>query len=533
MASAPMTGVCLTKKAIDAAGVLGIAVVPSPHTTAPVPAARAARDRTELKHAVKGADIATVVTDWTLLAALCEGVSHALDDTDARAAARAGLHAGSRRLRCLNWLWDVHGRAIYVKVTGGRIQLFVPFANPGYRNTWAKDALYAVPAADGTPAYVTDDPDVYFADKEDMGVRDAPNLPDDAWWNNAGTLCNWLPDGGPLWGQTYLGHWLHMLTQAAPAIGDAEFIVNKRDGPLVPANPDHHPLTYLWPYCGTDDARKATPDCRAPDDMLPVLSPYSDVTWFADRITPTVDDWEAVTSMAFFPHFGTGRSAAERSAAARPWGERVPKAFFRGSATGCGVTAATNPRLALVGAVQTSPFLTACCDVGITAFSGRDRFCAGVLSFLHPAIKDACGGRATFVPQAEQSAYKFHIYAPGHSGASRMGCCLLSGAVTLFMQAHVSTVAPDTWLTSTVFPRLAYISSTTSSSSQVLPGEDTLGFLVDADASNLEATLRWLGDNDTVAARVAATAEATGAALLSEAGVVGALVAAVSGADTK
>lgn len=463
-----------------------------------------------------------VLTTWTDVVTACEALPAALDKTHHKGEPAAPPAAD--RLESVKWAWRVHGRAIFVKVAQGKLQAFLPFANPGYRppHAWPNHVLFRVPqkhsADEARPLLPTAvDRDMYYTYKADYGVRDAPNLPPDAWWNNGGTVCNWIARDKPIWGQAYLSHLAHMVGAVAGAIGDAEFILNKRDAPLLPTNPGLSPVFYLHA-----DARRLAAEGRHPwtaagaggtlTCRLPVLSPYSG-PGFKDALIPTVDDWEAATSLAFPPGFGTGRSKAEREAAFLPWAARKPVAFFRGSATGAGTTPATNPRLALALAVRDSPALAAVTDVGITAFSGRDRVHSGFVSFIHPGMAAALGQtKVNFVPQAEQAAFKYVIYAPGHSAASRMGCCLLSGSVTLFMRADPETVAPWTWLSPKVEPRLATV---TPDGGYAYAGEaPPVGLWIEADASNLQASIDWCIDNDGDAEAMAAEAKALGESMI-------------------
>lgn len=486
----------------------GLDLRPSDPRTGAVPVPMA----TEAKEAfiASNAKVATVVEDWLDLVRICEGVAWDLDKDALRGRCGDGSHRDTSRLTSLEWVWRMHGRGIFMKFVGGLLRLFVPFANPGYRNTWHEEVLFSIPQKHSrdearalAPHHTASDLD-YTEYKKGFGIKDLPGLPMSCWWNNAGTICNVVPRQGACWGQGYLGDLVSMFSEAAPAIRSGDFILNKRDGPMAPLG-GRHPQFFLF-----GDTR-APKGLGPPPSLLPVLSPYSDSGSFKDILIPSVDDWAAVTSLSFAPAFSTGRSLGERISGARPWCKRKDVLFFRGSATGPGTTPKTNARLALALAYRDDPFIRKHSNIGITAFSGRDRSLKGFISFLHPRMAESLGQtEVDFVPQADQGAYKYHVYAPGHSGASRMGCCLLSGALTFFMEAPEGTVAPETWLHGRVWRRLGEVRA----DGEVVFGEEDLGLLIKSDASNLRASLEWALDHDVEAKAMATRAMSLGSEVM-------------------
>lgn len=504
-------GICVTPEAALSAARRGFSVKPLAESAGDRPIASPVADgslevlRAKAAHAPP---LFSNVTKWSHLAALVEGVSFDLDRAAARWEASDCMEASARRLATVFWVWRHHGRAVYVKIVGGKVALFIPFVNPAFRNAWSEDVVFEVPRGGGEPPWRCDHSD-YVAAKRDLRMRDVPNLPLAEWWCNAGTLCNWVPGKDKTaWGATYLGHYFTFFQGVAKHLPHAEFILNKRDGPCMPKDPYEAPFARMMEDPTAHRLAEPRPAC-----FLPVLSPYTS-KHFVDVPLPTVDDIEAATSQAFYPHYSAGRSASERADHFLPWAEREAVLFFRGSATGAGTTPETNPRLALLCAARAlPPALAAHCDVGLTAFSGRDRCRKSVVSFLHPSLERDMGGRAAFVPQAAQAKAKFHVYAPGHSGASRMGCVLLSGACTLWMEADEGTIAPDTWLTQVVWPQLAWVDGV--GDCHLPPGGGAAcGLRLDSRASNLKATLCWLLAHDAEAEAMAAAAMALGTAFV-------------------
>lgn len=136
-------------------------------------------------------------------------------------------------------------------------------------------------------------------------------------------------------------------------VDDCEFFVNVRDHPQLKADLTD-PFDAFWGSCPPpalpDEVRRdryvivavVSRSCLITfNSYCPIVSSFV-ADDFADLPFPSVDDWE-LASRKVFP--GDCRDLYTRVIPDVPWNERVSTAFFRGSATGAGVTAATNQRL--------------------------------------------------------------------------------------------------------------------------------------------------------------------------------------------
>ena len=72
------------------------------------------------------------------------------------------------------------------------------------------------------------------------------------------------------------------------------------------------------------------------------ISFSSDVD-FADLIIPTADDWNLINKKYYLNQ--CNKTWMNEEDIELNWDKKIPTAFFRGSATGCGKTIDTNPRL--------------------------------------------------------------------------------------------------------------------------------------------------------------------------------------------
>jgi hypothetical protein len=137
----------------------------------------------------------------------------------------------------------------------------------------------------------------------------------------------------------------------------------------------------------------------------------------------------------------------------RAWSDKMPTAFFRGTATGGGTTVDTNQRLHLAllsyewnkdqikGSNSNQyPYL----DAKITGWNRRDKKIAGKpMTYIKTSDFPFKGGRENFTPIYEQSAFKYLIYAEGHCAACRYGFMMRLGSVILKVDSLC--VASELW----------------------------------------------------------------------------------------
>ena len=93
---------------------------------------------------------------------------------------------------------------IFVSIRDAKIQLFVPFCNAQYVNTWSENVRHSfAPSRTG--------------------------LPPCNWWMNGWMLCDEIPE--QVWGD----HWVTAIRNMVRncCVVDCDFIINKRDCPLV------------------------------------------------------------------------------------------------------------------------------------------------------------------------------------------------------------------------------------------------------------------------------------------------------------
>ncbi len=312
--------------------------------------------------------------------------------------------------KALRYAFETYRAAVVVSIRSNRLVMFLPFANDrGYRNqmgdSWKVRRDYA------------------SWKRSEQGARSEESILRDPsrWWFNGHMVCNVRPDN--VWGEYQLVELFEMISKALAVegvnLGDADFLLNKRDCPLWFRNV---PSSTLLPF------------------HLPVLSPYT-----SDRVNdvPMVlaDDWRIATK-------GLGFEVP-------PWETRKDsRAIFRGSSTGMGITVDTNARMKLCLFALDHPVQL---DCKITRINDRDQLIltdvSGELTVCPPRIPDLRSRlhqvMGPYVSLEEQSKRnKLAIYIRGHQAASRLGALLASGfCVVYYAPENESWEAPgcDPW----------------------------------------------------------------------------------------
>ena len=322
--------------------------------------------------------------------------------------------------------------AIYCRVENNQLVAFHPFANRNYENNWPKPLQFGhYRSKDDLLLYETKKA---FLDAYAHMYRPEKTIEDEGkWWANGGLIGN--VRGADVWGQSMF-HELHeAVTRAAATMGDGEFFLNKRDRPLLRKD-GLEPYACIWNgnppsiYAATNKwvGRARGLQGRVEDDFAPLYSFYTDNRFF-DRHMPILHEYEMEETDV------------------KPWRERRKTVFFRGGATGNGVTKQTNPRLKLCSMVVRG------LDARLTSLNPRHKFGDdGVICFINKSKFTA--GKFNYVSMEKQQEYKGLIYVTGHSGASRLSQLLVSGSVVFIVE---SEKLPHPWIYYQLQPWKHYI----------------------------------------------------------------------------
>lgn len=186
--------------------------------------------------------------------------------------------------------------------------------------------------------------------------------------------------------------------------------------------------------------------CNVPDKLIPIFNTtggkdyydipiveYESLNYIIDKYDRYKDKYEFIN---------------------KDFSTKVPKAIFRGSATGCGYDD-ENIRLHLAKVASENTTLSEFLDIGITA--GKRKFIynskgkIGILD-LDAYLKKYDIARGEFMDKATQSNYKYILIAEGNVAAHRIATDLLLNSVILLIDSMY-----DVWCSHLMIPYVHYI----------------------------------------------------------------------------
>lgn len=341
--------------------------------------------------------------------------------------------------------------AVVMCIRRGRIALAYQVANENFRNRWSRDLdliasaerlvgapITSRPGPAGPAGSGTESKDgsgsgsgsgaagpsalqTYEIARGKVGAGDEMSrvLPDpSSWWLNGRVVCN-IPTRN-VWGDFFVRELLEYVSAVCERNPDIEFdvLLNRRDCAMLP---------------------KASPLLASPypfHEVVRCLSFYTSENHL-DKPMPVVEDWLHICGKTPHP-----RSKAD-------WEARLAKAVFRGSSTGHACSELNvRVRLARLGReypeLLDSTITSVCCRDGIVA----DHRAEGGHRKIIIATQSRRDLSHLIAPQMTMQTqfdrYRYVIYAPGHSAASRYGALLGSGCAIIRV-SDPSCPCPDVW----------------------------------------------------------------------------------------
>jgi hypothetical protein len=290
-------------------------------------------------------------------------------------------------------------KGIFVQIRDGQVVTFLPFSNAFFVNEWSDRVR--------VPDALHQDPTV---------------LPVHQWYTNNGLFRYESPCNETDTGVCQMKNLFETLCREYPRdVPDLNLFINRRDFPLLKQD-----LTE--PYDHIYDRTDHPLVSHAYAAYAPVLSACV-TEGFADLPIPTMDDWTRVQYKEGVHFASTKRAMATDDTFSTPWSRKREYAVFRGTSTGIGYDARTNPRIRLCTDFQTHPR----CNVGLTAWNTRYRKYTGSpeLRQIEPTMN--LSGPLT---ADEQSQYKYIIHVEGHVQAYRLGVELAMRSVILLVHSR-------------------------------------------------------------------------------------------------
>lgn len=333
---------------------------------------------------------------------------------------------GKDVLYTLQYMWNYARSAIFVSIRRGTLELFVPFCNADYTNTWPDTAQWSFkPSATG--------------------------LHSSKWWLNGWCLCDQVPDN--VWGDHWVTTLRHMVIECCLNI-DGDFIINKRDTPLVrrDGGDPMNPFSY----------RRVV----QPSKLLPVFSFYTGPSHL-DIACPIGAEWAHRCKLLFpqaRPH------VPEPDAVDVYWPSKEDLVVFRGSTTGTG-------QRALVFACK-SKYLDAKCT------SNNRRRVVDPVSLKELYKHAVQSSKANFMSMnAQQAEYKMTLCVNGHSAPDRMFRLFNGTQMVLMLRCNRFDLGQEVWFSHMLQPWLHYVP-------------------IRHDCEGIDHCVQWLLQNDRVQSRM-------------------------------
>jgi hypothetical protein len=356
-------------------------------------------------------------------------------------------------------------QGIYVMIRGGKPRLILQLANLQYKNTF------------GQISFLSGDSYEYCRKRSHSQKRKLNGswVDFESCWASNRILCTTSADARFGWGVGMCAEIVCILerTSTEHTLYDTEFIINKRDLPMLKINGES--------CYGFANARAPKHLCQ-----LRVFSIYQGITW---------------RDLAFIdPHDASPIRIVQ-------WDKKFECGFFRGTSTGSGTTENTNARIALafegskhwhdysLWEHQGVPLL----DIGLVGISKREKFIElGVVS------RDDMGSVPYLrprVPIYEWGKWKYLFYVEGYSAALRLFSMLSTGSVVVIITDSYSD-ADKLWF----FDSMDILDYESVNFATDVQNGNICAHVISCSVKNAASLVSWLKANDMVARQLATNA---------------------------
>lgn len=306
-------------------------------------------------------------------------------------------------------------KGIYVKIENNYLKVFLPFSNANYINEWS-DRI----SIDG-------DIEKFFKKVSELEGRTFKpkkiNYVKKHWYANNFLIRSEYPINE---GDTGVCQYRYILEEICKEyrVPDVEFFINRRDFPILKKD-----LTE--PYEDIYDSTNFPIKTFLYEKYLPIFSMTGNER-YSDLLFPTHDDISRISKDKYFNKDCKDYSIDE-SIRDLPLEEKIPKAVFRGSSTGKGISIDTNPRLKIASMQKKySRYL----DVGITKWNCRPRKIMGQKNLQYIDKDNLPFDIVDKLDYSEQMKYRYIVHIEGHTESYRLSTELNMGSVILMVKSE-------------------------------------------------------------------------------------------------
>ena len=328
---------------------------------------------------------------------------------------------------------------IYIKILNNKVKIFYLFYNEDYKNDWINNINIPNFYKNLNRKYVNKDKSKWSINNCIIDNRKITNEAKESMEFNR---------------LLEFKYFLKLVCKKYK-IKDIDFFINRRDFPII-RNDGKHPYTHVF-----DTIEKYNTKA-----FIPVFS-QSTSPKYADIPFVNVDDITLLTNSTFPP-----KNNKITIPTILDWKNKLNVAFFRGTATGCGVVAETNQRIKLA-TISYKLNNKKILDAGLVSWNKRDKIWNKKMTLINP--KKLGFPLVEKVPPQEQQKYKYLIHVDGHVSAYRLTRELYSGSVILLVKSPNNY---SLWITPLLKEWIHYVP-------------------IKADLSDLIDKIKWCQNNDS------------------------------------
>lgn len=375
------------------------------------------------------------------------------------------------------YLFRKFKKCIYVKILNNKVETFLPFSKHNFINDWAH--LIKIKGGDlyNFMEQITNDT-AYGNNKRYRFRKETVQPSISKWYANNCLIRNENPiSENDTTSYVVLRHMLDVLCLERK-IPNVDFFLNKRDFPLMTKNKSEP----YFDIFGKDFPLQKYWIDNFSEGSCPILSMCSS-SYFSDIPVPTYEDWVRVMNEE---NICFERCNNKAEVFDIDWEDKISKAVFRGTSTGCGTTSSDNQRLHISRlSVENQDIL----DAGITKWNLRPRknINSEYLKTIKLQYEPPMVEKLT---PYEQSKFKYIINIDGHVSAFRLSLELSMGSCLLMVKS--SNSIGDTWkmwFSDLLIPYQHYIP-------------------IKEDSSDLIEKIKWCINNDRQCKEIAKNANA-------------------------
>jgi len=306
---------------------------------------------------------------------------------------------------------------VFIVITDSKLQYFIPFQNIYYENDWTeKNFKYKIGGNE-----FTKDINKY---KHQKNIKDM-DTNFKKWSANDCILGTWNSESDNRKTTNYdtfeIGDqgWNEMRelisdTCAKGGVRNCVLFYNRRDFPVVTSDRTE-PYKTIY---GKD--KELGSEYTKDKPFVPIIG-YCNYKGYDDILVPNYADWRLVNPGRYYPSSCSGEEATTYSS--KPWENKIDQVIFRGSATGCGINAKTNKRIA-VAELAMENGNSKVLDVKLTGLNNRDKIYrregTDVLIGRYDGKINRTSPEDRMYP-LQQSEYKYVLHIDGHVAAYRLG----------------------------------------------------------------------------------------------------------------